>query len=72
MAGGALRVLRGCTYAFSCKLGLKKIFSLHPGGVQVHPLHHPGYAYGAQKVIINVAKDNADSTRLLAALNTYK
>ena len=29
---------RGCTYTFSCKLGLKKIF-LRPGEVQVHPLH---------------------------------
>ena len=42
----------GCTscpagvhlHIFSCKLGLKKIFTAL-GGVQVHPLHPPGYAY---------------------------
>ena len=34
---GALHVL-GCTYTFSCKLGLRKFFS-PPWGVQVHPLH---------------------------------
>ena len=35
----------GALTHFSCKLGLKNFFSPPWGGVQVHPLHPPGYAY---------------------------
>ena len=34
----------GALTHFSCKLGLENFF-FHRGGVQVHPLHPPGYAY---------------------------
>ena len=42
----ALALAGGCTYTFSCKLGLKKIF-LRPGGAGA-PTAPPGYAYAAE------------------------
>ena len=49
LAGGALRVLGGCSYTFSCKLGLKIFFFHRPGGACTHCT--PGYAYGCESYV---------------------
>ena len=59
----------GALTHFSCKLGLKKFFFTALGGVQVHPLHPPGYAYEYMVAIVLLVKEiNVQFNRVICKL----